>query len=600
MGAIIVKTIGVAMRLRLLSSILVVVGVLSACGGGGGGGGGTITTPSTSLGGVAATGASISGGTVDAVCASGTVQSTTTDASGNYSLDTTHAQLPCVIKVSVPGTSKNLYSLAESGATTANVTPLTHLLSDLLFGADSATVFANFGSTYAQTITTTNIAAAKTKVVSTLAALGIDVSTLDPLKDSFTPTTATGSGDATDQKLDQLATALVAANKSLTDISTALNANNTQTISSIISTTVGSSAKSLNGCPYVRGGNYWTFNYNGASFNEWTIDLTAMTATLYGTSNTYPVAQLTANGANVPCAFTITMTDSVVTAYFSKSAVFSWKQQMNVGGGWYFGLGVPVQTQTDLKSADYVGTYPMLGYLAYQSGGSNYQSALPMEIAIDSSGNVKSASCSLTNGAPVCAALSSSSNTSALTCGTISTGYISCASADNSVSAKVFGLVSQQQPTVFMLMSGTVNGSAYTALVVGTKSNTLKLPAVGATLSTSTAWYFSRNAQANPNTSWTFSSGDSATGASTTVSSVSTANGSYTMSNGLVWYLNLPIDGEVWTPTVTNSNFTSGSSQMLSLSTNGGWSMRVTGLPTATTFNNFNGLDFFITKPVSN
>jgi hypothetical protein len=242
----------------------------------------------------------------------------------------------------------------------------------------------------------------------------------------------------------------------------------------------------------------------------------------------------------------------------------------------------------------------MLGYLAYQSGGSNYQSALPMEIAIDSSGNVKSASCSLTNGAPVCAALTSSSNTSALTCGTISTGYISCASADNSVSAKVFGLVSQQQPTVFMLMSGTVNGSAYTALVVGTKSHTLKLPAVGSTQSTSTAWYFTRNAQANPNTSWTFSSGDSASGTSTTVSSVSTANGSYTMSNGLVWYLNLPIDGEVWTPTVTNSNFTSGSSQMLTLSTNGGWSMRVTGLPAATTFNNFNGLEFFITKPVSN
>ena len=148
-----------------------------------------------------------------------------------------------------------------------------------------------------------------------------------------------------------------------------------------------------------------------------------------------------------------------------------------------------------------------------------------------------------------------------------------------------------------MLMTGNISGAAYSALVVGTKGKLLKLPAVGTTASSSTGWYVSRAPQANPNTSWTFSSGETTTGSSTTVTGASTANGSYTTGNGLVWYLNLPIDGEYWVPTITNTSFTTGSNQMLSIVSNGGWQMRVMGRPSATSFNNFNGVEFYIRRP---
>lgn len=583
----------VLLMLKISTVILFCTLLVAGCGGGGG----SSYPAATALGGTAATGAAINGGTVDAVCASGSVPSTTTDSAGAYVLDTTNATYPCVVRASVPGTSNYLYSIAENGATKANLTPLTNLLADLLFGANSATVFTNFSSTYAQSVTTTNISAAQQKVVSALNALGIDLGNYEFLKANFRPATDSADGDDLDKKLDQLTTTLLAADKTLSDLSTAINnaANSPQTISSITATIFGSAAKSLAGCPYVRGGGYWTFSHDGSSFQRWTIDLDAMTATLYGTANTYPLANLTESSVTVPCAFTITKSDSVVTAYFSKSGIFAWKQHMN-SGNYYFGLGVPVQTKTDLKNSNFAGTYPLLGYLAYQNGASKYQSALPMKMRIDSLGNTRSATCSLTNGAPVCGALTSNSEDN-MTCGSNSQGMINCTSTDGNTTAKMFAFVSQQEPTVFMIMSGTVSGQPYTALVVGTKARVLKLPSVGTTQNSSTGWYFARPPQTNPNVSWTFSSGETSSGTTTTVTSVSAVNGSYTTGNGHVWFLNLPIDGEYWVPTVTNTTFPSGSNQMLTMTSNGGWQMRVTGRSSATSFTNFNGVEFYIRKP---
>jgi hypothetical protein len=586
--------------------IFVMTSVILIAGCGGGGSSSTTTPVKTqttiNLSGTAATGDAISGGTVEAVCAAGTVAPTTTDSVGSYTLDLTGATYPCLIRVSVPGTTNYLYSLAESGSTKANLTPLTHFLTDLLFGANASTVFANFNSIYAQKVTTANITSAKEKVVAALTALGIDVSAYDFMKASFTPATPNGQGDELDKKLDQLSSTLIAADKSLTELSTAINdaANSPQTIASITATAIGPSVKSLSGCPYVRGGGYFTFSHDGGSFQKWIVDLdsSVMTATLYGTANTFPIASLVESGEVVPCAFTITKSDSVITAYFSKSGIFAWKQRMNLTGGYFFGMGVPVQTKSDLKNSNFLGTYPMLGYVSTQYLGQKYQAALPMEISIDASGNVKSASCTLTNGAPVCEALADvSSDADKFDCGSNSLGVITCASKDGAISAKVFAFVSQQEPTVFMLMSGTVSGATYSALVVGTKSRILKLPSVGVTQTTSTGWYFSRSVQANPYTSWNFTSGESSVGASTTVASVSNANGSFTTGNGLVWFLNLPLNGQYWVPTVVNTTYPLGSTPMLTLTSGGGWQMRVKGRPSATSFDDFTGIEFYISKP---
>jgi hypothetical protein len=571
--------------------------LLASCGGGGGSGSSGSPATSINLTGTAATGLAISGGAVTANCVAGSVTPTTTDSLGSYTLTLTNATLPCIVKVTTANTSENLYSIVESGQTTANVTPLTHLLSDILFGADSATVFANFGSTYSAMITTTNIASAQTKVQTALTAIGIDITAHDVLKSSFTPATAHTTGSDLDQKLDQLQATLQSAQTSLSTLSTSLNSGGTNNIASVTTTAIGPAAKQLGTCPYVRGGNYWTFLYDGSNQTEWTVDLNAMTAKVYGTNTTYPVAQLTSGGSNVPCAFTITLPASVITAYFSKSSIFGWKQLITSGagtGGYYFGLGIPVQTISNLGNK-HVGTYPTLGYVSYANGANKYQSTLPMQMKIDSSGNVTSASCSLANGVPSCASLSAPGATS-MTCGSASQGMITC--TDGTTTVKVFALITQEQPTVFMLMSGVISSLPFNALVMGTKANTLSLPPIGYSQSTSSAWYLGRPAQNNPNTSWSFVSGDSTSGAGTTVANINTSNSSYTTTDGITFYLNTPIAGFYWVPTVSNTTYPSGTSNMVTLVTNAGIQMRGLGKATATTFDNFNGVEFFIRKPM--
>ncbi len=587
------------LRITLLCLILC---SLSACGGGGGGGGvasgvGNITT---NISGIGATGAAIANGTVNAQCVAGTITPTITDSNGNYSLTLTNATLPCIVQITVPGTAQNYYSIVENGSTTANVTPLTNLISDALFGANSSTVWANFTTTYAQMITVANIAAAQTKIQTALTAMGIDITQFDALKSSFTPATSSSSGSAQDQKLDQLSATLTAANTSLSTLSTAITSANTATVAAATASTLGPAATQLGSCPYVRGGNYWTFLYNGSAQSEWTINLSAMTANVYGSGTNYTVSQITSGGTAVPCAFTITIPASggnlasVITAYFSKSSIFAWKQVFSNNTS-LFGLGVPVQSTESLKSSQYAGTYPMLGYVAFGNAPNYYQATLPMQLAIDSSGNITTASCALSNGTPSCGSLTSGSPSN-LTCGSPSQGMVTC--TDGTTTVKAFAITTQQQPTIFMLMNGTTSSLPFTAFVVGTKSRTVTLPAVGDTQNSSTAWYLARVAQANPNSSWNFVTGDTNTGAGTTVASVNTANSSYTTADGLTFYGNTPATGFYWVPSITNSTFPTGSPKMLGMISNSGWSMRAYGLSTATTFDNFNGIEFFIKKPM--
>ena len=589
------------LRISLLCFVLV---LLNACGGGGGGGGGVGASGGASvtsmISGIGATGAAIAGGTVTAKCVAGTITPTTTDSNGNYVLTLSNATLPCMVQITVPGTGQNYYSIVENGATTANVTPLTHLISDSLFGASSTTVWANFTTTYAQMITVANIATAQTKIQTALTSMGIDITQFDALKSSFTPATSSTSGSALDQKLDQLSSTLTAANTSLSTLSTAITSANTATVAAATASTLGPASTQLGSCPYVRGGNYWTFLYNGSTQSEWTINLSSMTASVYGSVTSYTVSQLSSGGSVIPCAFTITIPASggnlasVITAYFSKSSIFAWKQAFS-NNTYLFGLGVPVQSTESLKSSHYAGTYPMLGYATYGVSPNYFQSSMPMQMAIDASGNITTASCALSNGTPTCGSLTAGGS-SKLNCGTPNQGMVTC--TDGTTTVKTFAITTQQQPTIFMLMSGTISGLSYSALIIGTKSRTVTLPAVGDTQNSSTSWYLARVAQANPNSSWFFVTGDTTTGAGTTVTSVDTTSTSYTAADGLTFYGNTPANGFYWVPSVTNSTFPSGSHKMLGMISNGGWSMRATGLPSATTFDNFNGVEFFIRKPM--
>lgn len=586
-------------KLFYVSSLLVALATLSACGGGGGGSSSSASTPiNAAISGTAATGAAISGGTVDFVCANGATGSTTTAVDGSYTINLTGVNLPCVVKVTVPSTQEKIYSLVESGATTANVTPLSHILSTAVFGADPDVVFSSFSS-YSSMITLENIAAAQTKVKTALASLGIDVSSYDLLKTSFTATNESTNGDDLDKKLDQLVHTLALAEKSLTQIGTVLSTANTNNVTSITATAIGASVNALDDCPYVRSGKYWTFLYNGADMGsgsnvaKWNIDVSAMTANLVGSNTNYLVQKLSSGGSVVKCAFTITMPTSTITAYFSKSGVFAWKQLFS-NNAITFGMGVPVQTKLNLNDPAFAGNYPALTYVSVLNGGQYLMNGGPSYFNIDSSGNVKSATCSISGSTPSCGTPSSNNTSTNATCSTNSDGLISCTSADGNSSYKAFAIVNQQRPTLFMVHSGTISGANYTGITIATKGVNLKLPTLGSTQDTSTAWYFYRAPKNNTNTTWKFYSGDTISGSATTVTALNTVDGFFTTSTGVSYYLNKPVDGMSWIPSVTNSTFSSGSSKSISLSTGGGWSIRTSSMPTSSVYD---GFDVYINKP---
>jgi len=589
------------MKKNLFSSILLMFAAISLFGcGGGGGGGGASTASSTAISGTAATGAAIAGGTVDFVCANGTTGTTVTADDGTYTMNLTGATLPCAVRVTVPTTQQKLYSLVESGATTANVTPLSHILSTVIFGANPDTVFTSF-STYSSLVTTTNIAAADAKVKAALASIGINVANYDLLKTSFTATNGSTNGDALDQKLDQLVHTLALAEKSLTQIGTALAAANTNTVTSVTATAIGPAASALDDCPYVRGGKYWTFLYNGGtmsagdSVTKWNIDISAnpMTANVVGSNTNYLVQKLTSGGSSVKCAFTITMPTSVITSYFSKSGVFAWKQVFS-NNTVTFGMGVPVQSNLNLNDPAFVGNYPAITYASVLSGGQYLMNGGPSYFNVDSSGNLKFASCSTSGSSPTCGTPSTSNTSTNSTCTANTDGLITCTSADGNSTVKAFAMVNQQRPSLFLIQSGTLNGAAYTGVTIATKAITLKLPSLGSTQDTSTAWYFYRAPKNNANTAWNFYSGDTISGAATTVTSLNTVDSFYTTSSGVSYYSNKPTDGMYWMPNVTNSSFPNGSGKSISLSTGGGWSIRTSALPTSSVYD---GFDIFISKP---
>jgi hypothetical protein len=159
----------------------------------------------------------------------------------------------------------------------------------------------------------------------------------------------------------------------------------------------------------------------------------------------------------------------------------------------------------------------------------------------------------------------------------------------------VFAIMAQQTPTIFVVESGTVSGKSYTGMIVATKQRTLTLPALGSVQTSSYQWYVERAPDNNTTASWTFYSGNSASGTSTTVTASDTAGFSYTTQNGLTWYLNNPQNGMDWVPTITNATYPSGSNSWVDLTSNQGWSARILAMPNTTTYD---GIQFWIRKPI--
>jgi hypothetical protein len=251
------------MKKLILATAAIQAVLLSACGGGGSDsaapadGGAVVTPASLTISGTAATGAAIAGGAIDVKCAAGNSTATTL-ADGSYSVTISGGALPCVMHVTASGV--DLYSLAEAGTGTAvhaNITPLSQLIAAQVAGGDPATLFATFDASAQARLTATNVATAITAVVSALGG-AVDLTGIDPLKDSLVAANGSTAGNALDQKLDALKAALAAAGVTLAEVTTTLVASGPDTqapVKTLLQPVVST-------CAGLRSGSYRSLNPN--------------------------------------------------------------------------------------------------------------------------------------------------------------------------------------------------------------------------------------------------------------------------------------------------------------------------------------------------
>ncbi|HEX2949068.1 MAG TPA: hypothetical protein VHV83_05815 [Armatimonadota bacterium] len=180
--------------IKKLALVSAVAGALAISGCGGGGSTSSASNTS-SVSGVAATGAPFVNATVTLTDASGTTRTATTGADGSYTIDVTGLTAPFVIKVSgiVGDTNQTLVSVQDvapsAGQTvTVNVTPLTHALAAALSSngdplllsptQDKATIIANIANVKAFL---------RQALINVLTTASVDSSNFDPISTKFTP-----------------------------------------------------------------------------------------------------------------------------------------------------------------------------------------------------------------------------------------------------------------------------------------------------------------------------------------------------------------------------------------------------------------------------
>lgn len=545
------------MKINVLLYVLVTV-ALTACGGGGGGGGGGGTAASSiTLQGVAATGAAISGGTVDVKCKNGT-GTATTNADGTYTVTVADGAQPCILRAVDPVTKVELFSIVESGGTTANITPVTSLVVANTLGDSPSTAFASFNSTVHDKITSANISSAVTRVQAATAAIGsdADMTGVDIMKGSLTAATDSAGGDANDKKIDALMAALTAADKKITDLTDQLKtATTSNAAASSLSTVVGDSKYSLANCPYARSGDVWAINFAGAAPISYNADFNNMVLTKLS-NNTTSAINFKRDGSNnaIPCAFTSTIGGVATEFRVSEGGIGAWTQATD------FGLVVPVQKTKLLTDASMVGTYPALAFIREKTLG--YRAATPIRFEVDSSGDMKSYSCDMTKSKPDCLTTVDTSSADPTSCVHQSNGTFACTSTAGLAATGIL-YVTGSQATMFMSITNMSVGTyRFGGLLVMTKAAKMSLPKVGTTTAADSAWYTG----VNPGGNIVVSGGTSGS----TVESVDTANNKYTTSSAgttttYTRYIDTPANGLLFSKSTD--------AQGVTMSTSSGWSV---------------------------
>jgi len=139
------------MRILNFLAIAAAAATLAACGGGGGG---TAATAPSQLQDTAAIGAPLAGATVTLRGANGVQRTETADSMGEFVFtDLSGLTAPAMLRATgiAGGRSHTLFSVASilpaaGGGAVANVTPLTHAVTQQVMGADLVTAFRDFDS----------------------------------------------------------------------------------------------------------------------------------------------------------------------------------------------------------------------------------------------------------------------------------------------------------------------------------------------------------------------------------------------------------------------------------------------------------------------
>jgi hypothetical protein len=264
------------MKIKLLVSTLAAA-ALSACGGGSDSQPSTpaATTPTTKIAGTAAIGAALANATVQAKCASGSGTATTA-ADGTFSIDIPNAKRPCVLSVSTPdGTT--LHSVVEAGSgmtATANITPLTELITASIAGKSTAEFFASFDEQAQAKLTTDGVSTALDNVKLILTGT-VDLAGIDPVKDTLVAAHGNTPGNALDQKLDTLGETLKSSQTSISDLSTAVASNSGSSAGGVQTILQPASAT----CASFRSGKYQKIGLTTNVVQRYTIDAIKLTQT---------------------------------------------------------------------------------------------------------------------------------------------------------------------------------------------------------------------------------------------------------------------------------------------------------------------------------
>ncbi len=327
---------------------------LGACGGGGDSAPAAPPGPAAptgvGIGGTAATGAPIVGGTVTVTCASGSGQATTA-ANGSYSVTLTSGVAPCLVQVS--GGGLTYYSMVATGSanpSTVNLTPLTTLMTAQVLGAvpTSTTLTPDIQAR----LTAANIASARGALTTALNGR-VDIAAFDPIATAF------AIGDATDQRLDQFGDVLAAAGTDLQTVAAALVANpgSPDPVRNLV-------APASATCPSLRSGEYWGIEPRDPQFSiddspPFEVDATTLTATVDRGLPTQEVVTLTPVPGE-PCRFTIpddSQIAGVEEIVVSASGIFATRfpEDATFKGT----IGFP---RTTLTTAELAGSYNYVGY----------------------------------------------------------------------------------------------------------------------------------------------------------------------------------------------------------------------------------------------